>query len=149
MIGENPEELWLIQLSELRTTLLQKSSAVMDIPMIVIGGVLVLSCLNVRLDGHLSVLKRLMIHIERLSTGAKPFISRKMFSLDLKQRILFEGTSFTLLMDETQLILSSVSSATRKTALGEYQLMRSKLIPSSAVYHLIHSGVSALPSSPG
>lgn len=66
MIGESLEELWLIQLSELPTTLLQKSSAAMDIPMTVIGGVLVLSCLNARLDGHRSVLKRLMIHIERL-----------------------------------------------------------------------------------
>jgi len=66
MTGESLEELWLIQLSELRTTLPQKSLAEMDTPMIVIGGVLVPSCLNVRSDGHRSVLKRLMIHTERL-----------------------------------------------------------------------------------
>ena len=66
MTGENLEELWLIRLSELLTILPQKYLAAMDTPMIVIGGVLVLSCLNVRLDGHRSVLKRLMIHIERL-----------------------------------------------------------------------------------
>jgi hypothetical protein len=66
MTGESLEGSWLIQLSEPRTILLQKSSAAMGILMTVTGGVSVLSCLNVKLDGHLSVLKRLMIRIERL-----------------------------------------------------------------------------------
>jgi len=48
MTGGSLEELWLIQPWELQITLLQKSSAAMDILMTVTGGVWALSCLNVK-----------------------------------------------------------------------------------------------------
>lgn len=144
MTGENPEELWHIQQLGLRIILLQRFSVAMDTPMTAIGGVLVLSCSNVKLAGHHSVLKRLMIHIARLSTGVKLFISLKMFSLDLRRRISLEGMSSAVRVDEAQLTSSQVSSAIRKTALAEVQLMRSKITPFSAACRLIHSGVYAL-----
>lgn len=91
MIGENPGESWRILLSVLQITSHLRSSAVMATARTVIGGVWARSCLNVRLGGHHSVPKMLMIPTGRSLIGVNHCTSRKTFNWDLKPRIWFEG----------------------------------------------------------